>query len=90
MKTLLFLTPAIACALGLWGRSLIDPNVEFELPQAPEFEDVSSFGKDDRQKLDSWLLRQVDLAKYPSLAVAIVNDGHPQSRKRSDRRSDHH
>lgn len=41
----------------------------------PSFGEVSSFGDDDIVKIDTWLQEQVDLAKYPSLAVAIVRDG---------------
>lgn len=41
----------------------------------PSFGEVSSFGDDDIVKIDTWLQEQVDLAKYPSLAVAMVRDG---------------
>ncbi|MEQ1825880.1 MAG: serine hydrolase domain-containing protein [Pirellula sp.] len=44
-------------------------------PIEPSFGDVSGFGDDDTVRIDSWLQEQVDLAKYPSLAVAIVRDG---------------
>ncbi|MCA9138813.1 MAG: beta-lactamase family protein [Planctomycetales bacterium] len=41
----------------------------------PDFGDVSELNSSDVASLDSWLQRQVELANYPSLAVAIVRDG---------------
>ena len=41
----------------------------------PDFEDVSAFDDRDIARIDTWLQKQVDLAKYPSLTVAIVRDG---------------
>lgn len=44
-------------------------------PREPEFDDVSAFGDSDISRVDAWLQEQVDLAKYPSLSVAVVRDG---------------
>ena len=41
----------------------------------PDFDDVSAFGEEEIASIDSWLQTQVDVAKYPSLTVAIVRDG---------------
>lgn len=41
----------------------------------PDFSDVSAFDDHDIARIDSWLQKQVNLAKYPSLTVAIVRDG---------------
>ncbi|MEZ6124196.1 MAG: serine hydrolase domain-containing protein [Planctomycetaceae bacterium] len=41
----------------------------------PDFGDISAFTADDIANIDDWLRKQVDLANYPSLAVAIVRDG---------------
>lgn len=45
-------------------------------PREPEFHDVSAFAEDDVSRVDAWLEEQVDLAKYPSLNIAIVRDGY--------------
>ena len=44
-------------------------------PVQPGFDDVSAFDESDISRIDAWLREQVDLAKYPSLSVAIVRDG---------------
>ena len=44
-------------------------------PAKPNFENVSSFGQNEINQLDTWLNRQVERCKYPSLAVAIIRDG---------------
>jgi CubicO group peptidase (beta-lactamase class C family) len=41
----------------------------------PEFHDVSAFSEEDIASIDSWLQKQLDIANYPSLTVAIVRDG---------------
>jgi CubicO group peptidase (beta-lactamase class C family) len=41
----------------------------------PDFDDVSAFGEEEVASIDRWLQQQVDVAKYPSLTVAIVRDG---------------
>jgi len=41
----------------------------------PDFADVSTFNAHDIACVDSWLQKQVELAKYPSLTVAIQRDG---------------
>jgi CubicO group peptidase (beta-lactamase class C family) len=41
----------------------------------PDFDDVSEFGEEEIASIDGWLQTQVDIAKYPSLTVAIVRDG---------------
>lgn len=44
-------------------------------PHAPEFDDISAFADDDIARINTWLQDQFDLARYPSLSVAIVRDG---------------
>ena len=41
----------------------------------PDFDDVSAFGEEEIASINGWLQKQVDIAKYPSLTVAIVRDG---------------
>ena len=41
----------------------------------PDFADVSAFDDRDIARVDTWLQKQFELAKYPSLTVAIVRDG---------------
>ena len=41
----------------------------------PKFDDVSAFGESDTSRIDAWLQEQVEVAKYPSLSVAVVRDG---------------
>ena len=41
----------------------------------PDFDDLSEFGQEEIASIDRWLQQQVDVAKYPSLTVAIVRDG---------------
>jgi CubicO group peptidase (beta-lactamase class C family) len=41
----------------------------------PDFADVSAFDDRDIAHIATWLQKQVELAKYPSLTVAIVRDG---------------
>ena len=42
----------------------------------PDFGDVSAFDGGAIARIDTWLQKQVELAKYPSLTVAIVRDGY--------------
>jgi D-alanyl-D-alanine-carboxypeptidase/D-alanyl-D-alanine-endopeptidase len=69
---LLAILAIFAFFLHLGSEHLWRPN---NSPVEPSFGEVSGFGDDDIAKIDSWLQEQVDLAKYPSLAVAIVRDG---------------
>jgi CubicO group peptidase (beta-lactamase class C family) len=41
----------------------------------PDFDDVSAFGEKEVASINTWLQQQVDVARYPSLTVAIVHDG---------------
>jgi CubicO group peptidase (beta-lactamase class C family) len=43
-------------------------------PREPDFDDVSAFSEGDSSRVDAWLQEQVDLARYPSLSVAVVRD----------------
>jgi CubicO group peptidase (beta-lactamase class C family) len=45
------------------------------LLRAPGFDDVSAFDDSDAARIDAWLQKQVALAQYPSLSVAVVRDG---------------
>lgn len=62
----------VSVFLYLGSARLLSPN---NSPVEPSFGEVSSFGDDETVRIDSWLQEQVDLAKYPSLAVAIVRNG---------------
>ncbi len=44
-------------------------------PLEPAFGDVSAFDDSNIAGVDTWLQEQVELAKYPSLTVAIVREG---------------
>ena len=57
------------------GSFLFRPEVDAEVLRAPEFDDVSAFGESDISRVDAWLQDQINLAKYPSLSVAVVRDG---------------
>ncbi len=71
----------ILAILALMSFSMsegLDSNSPFNTSNglgAPDFGDVSTFSDDDRNRMDRWLQNQVDIAKYPSLTVAIVRDG---------------
>jgi CubicO group peptidase (beta-lactamase class C family) len=43
--------------------------------RAPDFGNVSALGDREIASIDTWLQKQIDIAKYPSLSVAIVRDG---------------
>lgn len=67
-----FLFTAIAVIIGGY---LLRTEVDAEVLLAPEFDDVSAFGDSDISRVDAWLQDQMELAKYPSLSVAVVRDG---------------
>lgn len=46
-----------------------------EPPREPEFNDVSAYDDSDILQVEKWLQEQVDLAKYPSLSIAVVRNG---------------
>jgi D-alanyl-D-alanine-carboxypeptidase/D-alanyl-D-alanine-endopeptidase len=44
-------------------------------PREPEFTDVSTFTDTDESEINAWLRDQLQLAKFPSMSVAVVRKG---------------
>lgn len=82
MKSLWLLFLLAATAIGVWSAGMITlvqlvaSPVDFNSEQPePAFSDVSAFSQNDISLIDDWLKKKRELAKYPSLSVAIVRDG---------------
>ncbi len=79
---IIWLTLSVAgLAVCLWAAGMValvklvaSPVERAQVVLAPEFDDVSAFGDEDKSRVDAWLQKLVDSSQYPSLSVAIVRD----------------
>lgn len=75
MKPKRSIIAAAAAILGLAAWVSVTQTRPGGEPPAPEFDDVSAFGKGEIARVDTWLREQVELSKFPSLSVAVVRQG---------------
>lgn len=62
-------------AFGLVGAAQLLDNRPAESPRQPAFADISAFDLQAHKDLDSWLDQELAHCQYPSLSVAIVQNG---------------